>query len=194
MEVFSLTRWSWQIHARFLVSRVTRVSFPTRSMIFIYRAITFYGWTFHSILLINDFLTCRTVCNRLQNDPTTPLAQYLQVWHVNGLGSSPFARRYLGNLFWFLFLELLRCVSSLRFLYPSYVFRWEWLGITQAGLPHSEILGFKVVCTYSRLIAAYHVLHRLHVPRHPPYALINFIKVISSYNEATYVISKLSKN
>ena len=194
MGVFSLTRWSWQIHARFLVSRVTRVSFSTRSMIFIYRAITFYGWTFHSILLINDFLTCRTVCNRLQNDPTTPLAQYLQVWHVNGLGFSPFARRYLGNLFWFLFLELLRCVSSLRCLYPSYVFRWEWLGITRAGLPHSEIPGFKVVCTYPRLIAAYHVLHRLHVPRHPPYALSNFIKVISSYNEATYVISKLSKS
>ena len=61
-------------------------------------------------------------------------------------------------------------------------------------MPHSEIPGFKVVCTYPGLIAAYHVLHRLHVPRHPPYALSNFIKVISSYNEATYVISKLSKN
>ena len=61
-------------------------------------------------------------------------------------------------------------------------------------MSHSEIPGFKVVCTYPGLIAAYHVLHRLHVPRHPPYALSNFIKVISSYNEATYVISKLSKN
>ena len=30
-----------------------------------------------------------------------------------------------------------------------------------------------VVCTYPRLIAAYHVLHRLLVPRHPPYALNN---------------------
>ena len=68
------------------------------------------------------------------------------------------------------------------------------MGVTRAGLPHSEIPGFKVVCTYPGLIAAYHVLHRLHVPRHPPYALSNFIKVISSYNEATYVISKLSKN
>ena len=61
-------------------------------------------------------------------------------------------------------------------------------------MPHSEIPGFKVVCTYPRLIAAYHVLHRLHVPRHPPYALSNFIKVLSSYNEATYVISKLSNS
>ena len=30
------------------------------------------------------------------------------------------------------------------------------------------------VCNYPKLIAAYHVLHRLLVPRHPPYALIRF--------------------
>ena len=30
----------------------------------------------------------------------------------SGLGSSPFARRYLGNRFFFLFLRLLRCFSS----------------------------------------------------------------------------------
>ena len=29
------------------------------------------------------------------------------------------------------------------------------------GLSHSEIRGSKVICTYPRLIAAYHVLHRL---------------------------------
>ena len=40
-----------------------------------------------------------------------------------------------------------------------------------AGLPHSEIPGSKVVCTYPRLIAAYHVLHRFPEPRHPPCAL-----------------------
>ena len=39
------------------------------------------------------------------------------------------------------------------------------------GLSHSEILGSKVICTYPRLFAAYHVLHRLQEPRHPPYAL-----------------------
>ena len=31
-----------------------------------------------------------------------------------------------------------------------------------------------LVCSYPKLIAAYHVLHRLLVPRHPPYALIRF--------------------
>ena len=46
----------------------------------------------------------------------------------------------------------------------------ELLGITEieGGFPHSEIRGSKVVRTSPRLIAAYHVLHRLLAPRHPP--------------------------
>ena len=43
--------------------------------------------------------------------------------------------------------------------------------MTPAGFPHSEISGSKVVCTSPKLIAAYHVLHRLLTPRHPPDAL-----------------------
>src|ERR1035437_5807153 len=43
--------------------------------------------------------------------------------------------------------------------------------MTPAGFPHSDILGLAVVCTYPRLFAACHVLHRLQVPRHPPCAL-----------------------
>src|SRR3984957_13919048 len=44
------------------------------------------------------------------------------------------------------------------------------LGITEieGGFPHSEILGSKPVRGSPRLIAAYHVLHRLSAPRHPP--------------------------
>jgi hypothetical protein len=37
-------------------------------------------------------------------------------------------------------------------------------------LPHSEIPGSRPVCGSPGLIAAYHVLHRLLVPRHPPCA------------------------
>ena len=43
------------------------------------------------------------------------------------------------------------------------------------GLSHSEIRGSKVICTYPQLIAAYHVLHRLREPRHPPCALTYFL-------------------
>ena len=38
-------------------------------------------------------------------------------------------------------------------------------------MPHSEIHGSKVILTSPWLIAEYHVLHRLLLPRHPPNAL-----------------------
>lgn len=41
----------------------------------------------------------------------------------------------------------------------------------EGGFPHSEIPGSKLVRSSPRLIAAYHVLHRLSAPRHPPNAL-----------------------
>ena len=41
--------------------------------------------------------------------PTTPAVRR----HTGGLGSSPFARHYWGNHCYFLFLEVLRCFSSL---------------------------------------------------------------------------------
>ena len=44
-----------------------------------------------------------------------------------------------------------------------------------AGLSHSEIPGSMVICTSPELIAAYHVLLRLHEPRHPPCALSYFL-------------------
>ena len=39
-------------------------------------------------------------------------------------------------------------------------------------MPHSEIRGSKLILSSSRLIAEYHVLHRLLLPRHPPNALL----------------------
>ena len=63
-------------------------------------------------------------------------------------------------------------------------------GLQPAGLPHSEMSGSKVVCTYPNLIAAYHVLLRLLEPRHPPFALDFFIysnfffaRKIAKYNQ-----------
>src|SRR3979411_2006902 len=44
--------------------------------------------------------------------------------------------------------------------------------VIEGGFPHSEILGSKLVRSSPRLIAAYHVLHRLLAPRHPPDTLI----------------------
>ena len=44
--------------------------------------------------------------------------------------------------------------------------------VFSAGFPHSDISGSKDICSSPKLIAAYHVFHRLSVPRHPPCALL----------------------
>ena len=51
-----------------------------------------------------------------------------------------------------------------------------WIGVRMtevysARFPHSEISGSMDICSSPKLFAAYHVLHRLSVPRHPPCAL-----------------------
>ncbi len=43
--------------------------------------------------------------------------------------------------------------------------------MTPAGFPHSDISGSSHVSSSPKLFAAYHVLHRLLAPRHPPCAL-----------------------
>jgi hypothetical protein len=61
------------------------------------------------------------------------------------------------------------------FQFPALATIIIWTTVLQtAGLSHSETRGSKVMCTYPRLIAAYHVLHSLNEPRHPPYALSYF--------------------
>ena len=44
--------------------------------------------------------------------------------------------------------------------------------VCSCGFPHSEICGSLDICSLPQLIAAYHVFHRLSVPRHPPCALV----------------------
>ena len=91
----------------------------------------------------------------------------------SGLGSSAFARHYSRNHSYFLLLEVLRCFSSLRSPHRITVMTAQHA----VGLSHSEIPGSKVICTLPGLIAAYHVLHRLREPRHPPCALKCFLLV-----------------
>ena len=47
------------------------------------------------------------------------------------------------------------------------------LEVHSSRFPHSEISGSKDICSSPKLIAAYHVFHRLLVPRHPPCALFS---------------------
>ena len=53
-----------------------------------------------------------------------------------------------------------------------------WMtGVLPAGFPHSDIRGSSNICFSPRLFAAYHVFHRLLVPRHPPCALLRLTTI-----------------
>ena len=92
---------------------------------------------------------------------------------LRGLGSSRFARRYYGNRYYFLFLQVLRWFNSLSSLFQSYGFTPEAIPSTGIGFSHSEISGSKLACSSPKLIAAGHVFHWSLAPRHPPCALYN---------------------
>ena len=107
----------------------------------------------------------------------------------SGLGYFPFARHYLGNHFCFLFLQVLRCFSSLGSPPP-----WRVLDLQSSGLPHSDICGSPIVCISPQLFAAYHVLLRLCEPRHPPYALLYFPLMLLRFYAQLLTLLNLSKN
>ena len=98
-----------------------------------------------------------------------------------GLGSSGFARRYSRNRCFFLFLRLLRCFSSPGSLCTPIQLAPVQCTVTEgcsAGFPHSDISGSMDICSSPKLFAAYHVFHRLLVPRHPPCALYSLTSSI----------------
>ena len=148
--------WSPHFHTRFPVSRTT----PDTTM---------------SLRLSLTRLSLSLVCFPKQ------FCQSLRINYVVhnpkritslGLGSSSFARHYSRNRVFFLFLQVLRCFSSLRSLHTHY-FTHVWITrlFTLVEFPHSDIYGSMDICSSPQLFAAYHVLRRLLVPRHSPYAL-----------------------
>ena len=147
------------------IPRVPRYS-GYRSALDLYRygGVTLYAWPFQTIPVESIRLTAV-----LQPRPRLDAA---------GLGSSAFARHYLRNHNCFLFLWVLRCFSSPRSPHLLMI-----TSLQLAELPHSDMSGSIVVCTSPNLFAAYHVLHRLLEPRHPPFALFFFfynVKLFSS--------------
>ena len=137
------------------ISRVPRYSgFRYASDGFAQRAFTCYGTTFQRFMLTIHLATSR---------PYNPSeAGTSLVWALpRSLATTG------GIISYFLFLRVLRCFSSPRS--PSALSGMT--GLQPAGFSHSDICGSRVVCTYPQLFAAYHVLHRLQEPRHPPYAL-----------------------
>ena len=134
------------------------------SKLFAYRGFTSYAGTF-------QFASAKFIF--FNRSPTTPISEEL------GLGSSLFARRYLGNRLFFLFLRVLRCFSSPACLRCAYVFSTGYPDMNLDGLPHSGIHGSMSAYDSPWHFAADRALLRLLAPRHPPYALdiLTFLQV-----------------
>ena len=86
-------------------------------------------------------------------------------------GLFPFRSPLLWKSRLFSFPEDTKMFQFPSFASYAYVFSVRCSGIGRSGLPHSEISGSKLVSSSPKLIAAYHVFHRLLAPRHPPTAL-----------------------
>ena len=56
--------------------------------------------------------------------------------------------------------------------------------------PHSEISGSLAMCAYPKLIVAYHVLHRLLMPRHSPCALCSLTYLVKIFQSFAFNITK----
>ena len=158
----------------------------------------------YSVVLGNAHQGARNVSLTGLSPPMVPLSSgfsyasgfLLPDLHANWSASAPQHPRYKGRVLecirWFRLFPVRSSLlgkSLLLFLpggteifqFPpfalrTYEFSTEFRPMTGGGLPHSEIAGSQVVSTYPTLIAGYHVLHRLLVPRHPSYALSNLTK------------------
>ena len=111
---------------------------------FAYAALMLYGCTF-------------------QNIPLTTLLAMARSYYPGEAGTSPV---------WALPRSLATTggiISLFSLPQGTKMFQFPWFAsantlmtcLQHAGLSHSEIRGSEVICTYPRLIAAYHVLHRL---------------------------------
>ena len=121
-----------------------------------------------------DDSTSGSVCNSPALNRTGPTTPMNPKTHRFGLFRvrSPLLTKSLNC---FLFLQVLRWFTSLSSLPETYEFSLWILHFQRSGFPHSDISGSTPVCGFPKLFAAYHVLHRLPSPRHPPYALSSLI-------------------
>ena len=64
--------------------------------------------------------------------------------------------------------------------------------VCSAGFPHSDICGSMDICSSPQLFAAYHVFHRLPVPRHSPCALVRLTFKLISFEIRLFILLILS--
>ena len=140
--VFSLAGWSRRIRAEFLVLRVTQDTTKPHcaSITGLSPSVMELSRTFFSHFEYYTVVLLPPICIATN-----------EVWALpRSLATTG------GIIVYFLFLRVLRCFSSPRSPQLKLI-----ACLQHAGLSHSEIHGSTVICTSPRLIAAYHVLHRL---------------------------------
>ena len=137
---------------------------------FVYGSFTLFARLFQnrSTILLESFMMIRNPDNKLSVWP--PSRSLAATWEID---VSFFSWGYLD--------VSVHPVSS----YCAILFTQLYLHITTGGFPHSEICGSADICSFPQLIAACHVLHRLLVPRHPPYALFNLTSCLSFSRSAS---------
>ena len=134
---------------------------PSAIFLYAYRTLTFYGWLSHTILLGQIIrMTVRTPTVLLPSVWPLPLS----LATTRGISVDFFSSGYLD-------VSVPRVPHVTLWIHVTFHDSSSW------GFPHSEICGSKLICSSPQLIAACHVLHRLLMPRHSPYALfcLNFL-------------------
>ena len=118
--------------------------------------LTFFGWLSHAIQL----------CSGVHDSVRTPKVLLPQVWPLprslattNGISVDFSSSWYLD-------------VSVPKVPHVNLCIQLTLHDSSSWGFPHSEICGSKLIYSSPQLIAVSHVLLRLPVPRHSPYALL----------------------
>ena len=141
--VFSLRRWSSQIRTGFHVSRATRVCVRRRACSFAYGALTLYGRPFQTVLLETRFFDFSTGMGTHQSTPHNPMMTK-RPRHTSSQFRLIRVRSPLltESLFYFIFLQVLRCFSSLSWLHaPMNSVHVPWAlpkGVSPFGHPRIE--------------------------------------------------------
>ena len=169
----SIQPWEVVLPASHKVSRVSWYSGAELFIIaFTYKTITSYGPTFQLCSVSNNFTLCSV---RNPEDKSSVWALSLSLAATQKIDFSFSSSRYLDVSVPQVFLH-----KAMNSLYDTWGFPCEF--------PHSEISGSLAMCAYPKLIAAYHVLHRLLMPRHSPCALCS-LTFLLVYSQRIYFLA-----
>ena len=158
--------------------KVSRVSWYSGAeliiIIFIYGTITPCGPTFQLCSINHDFSLCSV---RNPRNKFLVWALSFSLAATKKIDFSFSSSRYLDVSVPWVYLH-----KAIYSLYDTWGF--------PCVFPHSEISGSLAMCAYPKLIAAYHVLHRILMPRHSPCALCSLTYLVKIFQSFAFNITK----